>query len=112
MAPLEDGGGHLGPKLFSLHLKGGMLFPARPGLRATPGPLQPATEAPSSTSHATLPGHDLSAEIRLVRGARRRRGVVEPTATAKAKAVLAKRRQGPAVYIDGLGLLRSESVRH
>ena len=34
-----------------------------------------------------------------------------PTATAKAKAALAKRRQASAVNLDGLGVLRSGSVK-
>ena len=112
MAPLEGGGGLLGPKLFILNLKGGMLLRARKGSRATHGPLQLASAALSSSSHAILLGLDRSVEIRLVRGAWHCRGMVEPAATAKAKAVLAKLRQGPAVYLDGLGALRSESVRH
>ena len=106
MAPLEGGGGRLGPKLFGLSLKVGTFFRARPGPMTTHGPLQPAIAAASSTSHATWQGPDLSAAIPLVRGLRRRRVL---TAATTAKAALAKRRQASAVNLDGLSVLRSGS---
>ena len=111
MAPLEGGGGRLGPTRFDLNLKVGMLFRARPRSRASHGPLQPTKAVLGSTSLAILRGPALSAEILLVCAMRRRRGVEGPTVTAKAKAVLAKHRQASAVYLDGLGVMRSESVR-
>ena len=111
MAPLEDGGDRLSPKHFGVDLTIGKLLRARPGSRASHGPRPPTDAASSSTSLAILQGPALSAESRLVCTVRRRRGVEEPTVTAKAKALLARRRQASAVYLDGLGILRSELVR-